>query len=190
MKKQVPVGVSARHLHLTQEHVEALFGKGYQLTEFKPLSQPGQYAANEKVDVVTEKGVFKGVRVLGPVRKQTQVEVALTDAMKLKINPPIRDSGNVAGSAKCKLVGPLGEVELEEGVIAALRHIHMEPGDAEYYGVKDKDFVKVAFGGERGLVFDKVLIRVNKDFRLEMHIDTDEANAAKIAGGACTVEIV
>ena len=168
MKKQVPVGVSARHLHLTQEHVEALFGKGYQLTEFKPLSQPGQYAANEKVDVVTEKGVFKGVRVLGPVRKQTQVEVALTDAMKLKINPPIRDSGNVAGSAKCKLVGPLGEVELEEGVIAALRHIHIE----------------------RGLVFDKVLIRVNKDFRLEMHIDTDEANAAKIAGGACTVEIV
>jgi len=127
--------------------------------------------------------------VLGPTRKQTQVEVSLTDALKLRIAPPIRDSGNVAGSAKCKLVGPFGEVDLPEGAIAALRHIHMTPEDAQAFGVKDKELVSVKFGGERGLIFDQVLIRVNKDFRLEMHIDTDEANAAKIGGG-CTVELV
>ena len=189
MKKTIPVGVSARHIHLSEADLEKLFGPGAKLTVFKDLSQPGQYASNEKVDIVTEKGLIKGVRVLGPTRKQTQVEVSLTDALKLRIVPPIRDSGNVAGSAKCKLVGPCGEVDLTEGAIAALRHIHMTPADAEAFGVKDKELVSVKFGGERGLTFDQVLIRVNKDFCLEMHIDTDEANAAKIGGG-CTVELV
>ncbi|MFA6074440.1 MAG: phosphate propanoyltransferase [Negativicutes bacterium] len=189
MKRSIPVGVSARHVHLSEADLEKLFGTGAKLTVFKDLSQPGQYAANEKVDIVTEKGAIKGVRVLGPTRKQTQVEVSLTDALKLKIAPPIRDSGNVAGSAKCKLVGPCGEVDLSEGTIAAFRHIHMTPADAEAFGIKDKDIVSVKFCGERGLTFDQVLIRVNKDFRLEMHIDTDEANAAKIGSG-CTVEMV
>lgn len=189
MKRPIPVGVSARHIHLSQTDLEVLFGKGAQLTVFKELSQPGQYAANEKVDVVTEKGTFKGVRVLGPTRKQTQVEIALTDALKLRIAPPIRDSGNLNASEKCKLIGPCGEVELPEGVIVALRHVHMTPEDAEAFGVKDKEMVSVKFCGERGLIFDQVLIRVNKDFRLEMHIDTDEANAAKIGGG-CTVEML
>jgi len=189
MKRTIPVGVSARHIHLSDADLEKLFGPGAKLTVFKHLSQPGQYASNEKVDIVTEKGVIKGVRILGPTRKQTQVEVSLTDALKLRIAPPIRDSGNVAGSAQCKLVGPFGEVALSEGAIAALRHIHMTPEDAQAFGVKDKELVSVKFGGERGLTFDQVLIRVNKDFRLEMHIDTDEANAAKIGGG-CSVELV
>jgi putative phosphotransacetylase len=190
MSKAIPVGISARHLHVTREHLDILFGKGYQLTVKKDLSQPGQFACEEQVDLVTEKGSFKKVRILGPERKQTQVEIALTDSLKLGIKPPVRDSGDVKGSPGLTIVGPKGEVKLAEGVIAACRHIHMTPADAAEYGVKDKDIVKVACGGsERGLIFDKVLIRVNDNFKLECHLDTDEGNAAKASTGD-TVEIV
>lgn len=174
----VPVGVSARHVHLSQEHLDILFGAGYQLTVKKELSQPGQYAANERVDLVTEKTTLKGVSILGPVRKQSQVEVSLTDSLKLGVKPPVRDSGDLHDSPGLTLVGPHGSVTLTEGVIAAFRHIHMTPADAAAFGVKDKDIVKVRCGGQRGLVFDNVLIRVHEQYALEMHIDTDEANAA------------
>lgn len=178
-KPQISVGISARHIHVSPEHLAILFGPGYELQVYKDLSQPGQYAAQETVDLVTEKGSFKKVRILGPTRKSTQVEIALTDAMKLGIVPPVRDSGDIKGSPGLTIVGPKGEVKLTEGVIAACRHIHMTPADAAAYGVKDKDIVKVRVGGDsRCLIFDRVLVRVNENFRLEMHLDTDEGNAA------------
>ena len=175
---KVPVGISARHIHVSQGDLDVLYGEGYQLTVKKDLLQQGQYAANEVVDIVTEKGIFKNVRILGPVRNQTQIEISLSDAMKLKISTPVRDSGDLKGSPGITVIGPKGTVTLEEGVIAAGRHIHMSLTDAENFGVKDKDIVKVRCGGERGLVFENVLIRVHESFRLEMHIDTDEANSA------------
>lgn len=177
-EKNVPIGISARHVHVSQADLDVLYGEGYQLTNKKDLLQQGQFASNELVDVVTEKATFPNVRILGPVRKQTQVEISLSDAMKLKLNAPVRDSGDLQGSPGVTLVGPKGKVELGEGVIVAGRHIHMSLTDAEAFGVKDKDVVKVRCGGERGLVFENVLIRVHESFRLEMHIDTDEANAA------------
>lgn len=180
---KVPLGVSARHIHLSKEDLGILFGVDYELHEWKPLKQKGQYAAEEKVDVITEKGSFKGVRVLGPLRKQTQLEIAQTDAVKLGLKPPVRDSGDLAGSEKVKIVGPKGEIDLKEGVIVAWRHIHMSLEDAENFAVKDKDYVKVEFLGDRSLIFEKVLIRVHKDFILEMHIDTDEANASLSKSG-------
>lgn len=183
-KPQIPVGISARHLHVSPEHLAILFGPDHQLQIYKDLSQPGQYAAQETVDLVTEKGSFKKVRILGPTRKSTQVEIALTDAMKLGIVPPVRDSGDIKGSPGLTIVGPKGEVKLTEGVIAACRHIHMTPADAATFGVKDKDVVKVKVGGDsRCLIFDKVLVRVNENFRLEMHLDTDEGNAAAAKTG-------
>jgi putative phosphotransacetylase len=183
-KKPIPVGISARHVHVSQADLATLFGEGYELHPYKDLSQPGQYASQETVDLVTEKSTFKKVRILGPVRKQTQVEVALTDAMKLGVNPPVRDSGDLKGSAGLKIVGPKGSVELAEGVIAACRHIHMTPQDAAEFGVKDKEMVKVKVGApDRCLVFEQVLVRVNDNFRLEMHLDTDEGNAAKVKTG-------
>ena len=175
---KVPVGISARHINVSQGDLDVLYGEGYQLTVKKDLLQQGQYAANEVVDIVTEKGIFKNVRILGPVRNQTQIEISLSDAMKLKISTPVRDSGDLKGSPGITVIGPKGTVTLEEGVIAAGRHIHMSLTDAENFGVKDKDIVKVRCGGERGLVFENVLIRVHESFRLEMHIDTDEANSA------------
>ncbi|SDD42736.1 phosphate propanoyltransferase [Sporomusa acidovorans] len=189
MSKPIPVGISARHVHVTREHLDILFGKGYQLTVKKDLSQPGQFASEEQVDLVTEKGAFKKVRILGPERKQTQVEIALTDALKLGIKPPVRDSGDVKGSPGLTIVGPKGEIKLAEGVIAACRHIHMTPADAAEYGVKDKDIVKARCDGERGLIFDNVLIRVSDKFKLECHLDTDEGNAAKIGTGG-TIELI
>ncbi|HWR45590.1 phosphate propanoyltransferase [Sporomusa sp.] len=189
MSKPIPVGISARHLHVSREHLDILFGEGYQLTVKKDLSQPGQFACEEQVDLVTEKGSFKKVRILGPERKQTQIEIALTDALKLGINPPVRDSGDLKGSPGLTLVGPKGEVKLEEGVIAACRHIHMTTADAAELGLKDKDIVKVRYNGERGLIYDNVLARVSDSFQLECHLDTDEGNAAKINTGN-TVEIV
>ncbi|BBB93072.1 MAG TPA: phosphate propanoyltransferase [Methylomusa anaerophila] len=189
MSKQIPVGISARHVHVTREHLDILFGEGYQLTVKKDLSQPGQYAANEQVDIVTEKGTFKNVRILGPERKQTQVEIALTDALKLGVNPPVRDSGDLKGSVGVTVIGPKGQVKIEEGVIVACRHIHMTPADAAEFGVKDKEIVKVCVGGDRGLIFDNVLVRVNDNFKLELHLDTDEGNAAKVSTGS-TVAIV
>ncbi len=185
----VPVGVSARHVHLTQEHVEELFGKGYQLHKKKDL-MGGQFAAEECVTIVGLKlRAIENVRVLGPCRKNSQVEISATDALKLGVKAPIRESGNIAGSAPIALVGPKGAVYLKEGCIVAKRHIHMSPADAEAAGVKDGDIVSVKADNERGTVFNHVQIRVDKSFTLEMHLDTDEANAAKISTGS-TVRIL
>ena len=185
----VPIGVSARHIHLTQEHVEVLFGKGYQLTKKKEL-MGGQFASNETVTIVGIKlRAIENVRVLGPVRKQTQVEISATDAIKLGVKAPIRESGNVAGSAPIAVVGPKGALYLKEGCIIAMRHIHMSPRDAMAAGVHDGDIVSVKADNERGTIFNHVKIRVDDSFTLEMHIDTDEANAAKIVTGD-TVRII
>jgi putative phosphotransacetylase len=179
----IPVGVSGRHVHLSREHLDALFGAGYELTKKKDLSQPGQFASDETVDVITTKGAFARVRILGPVRKETQIELALSDSVKLGITPPIRDSGNVAGSPGVVLVGPNGTITLEQGAIVALRHIHMTPADAEHFGVKDKDMVQVECLGERAMTMGQVLVRVSDQYALEMHVDTDEGNAACLKTG-------
>jgi len=179
----IPVGVSGRHVHLSREHLDALFGAGYELTKKKDLSQPGQFASDETVDIMTTKGAFTRVRILGPVRKETQIELALTDAVKLGITPPIRDSGNVAGSPGVVLVGPNGTITLEQGAIAALRHIHMTPADAKRFGVKDKDVVRVECPGERAMIMGEVLVRVNDQYALELHVDTDEGNASCLKTG-------
>ena len=173
------VETSARHIHLTQETVEKLFGAGYQLTKRKDLSYPGQFACNERVTLVGPKKEMANVSILGPVRKADQVEVSATDARTLGITAPVRESGHVEGSGACKLVGPAGEVELKEGVIAAKRHIHATPEDAEKLGVQDKDVVSVKIDTDgRSLVFGDVVVRVSPKFALAMHIDTDESNAA------------
>lgn len=185
----VPVGVSARHVHLTQEHVEVLFGEGYHLTKKKDL-MGGQFASNEMVTLVGIKlRAIENVRVLGPVRKASQVEISATDAIKLGIKVPVRESGDIAGSAPIALVGPKGALYLKEGCIVAMRHIHMSPADAMAAGVHDGDIVSVKADNERGTVFNQVKIRVNEAFTLEMHIDTDEANASRIATGD-TVTII
>jgi putative phosphotransacetylase len=179
----VPVGVSARHVHLTQEHVETLFGKGYQLTKKKEL-MGGQYAANEVVTIVGIKlRAIENVRILGPVRKSSQVEISSTDSIKLGVKAPIRESGNIKGSTAIAIVGPKGVLYLEEGCIIAKRHIHMAPEDARAAGVNNGDTVSVQVDNERGTIFNHVQIRVDDTFTLEMHIDTDEANAAKIITG-------
>jgi putative phosphotransacetylase len=187
-KKLVPVGLSNRHVHLSQEHVEALFGKGYELTKFKDLGQPGQYACNEKIEVVGPKGSLT-MRVLGPARKTTQIEVSLTDGFVLGVKPPVRDSGDLAGSPGCTIKGPEGEAALEEGIIAAARHIHMHTSDAERFGLKDKDRVSVKVEGERGVVFNNVLARAHETYALEFHLDIDEGNAAGLKNGM-EVEII
>ena len=179
MSKNFIVETSARHLHVTQQDLEILFGKGAQLHNKKDLSQPGQFATTEKVDVVGPKKTISGVSILGPVRSATQVEISLTDARTLGITAPIRESGDIAGSAGCKLVGPCGEITIEEGVIVAKRHIHMTPADAQELGVKDKDIVSVSINTpERKTIFGDVVVRVSDKFACAMHIDTDEANAA------------
>ena len=173
------VETSARHVHVSQEDLETLFGKGYELTKKKDLSQPGQYACEERVTVVGPKKEMAGVSILGPVRPASQVEISLTDARSLGIAAPVRESGDVAGSGACKLVGPAGEVELKEGVIAAKRHIHATPEDAGKLGVADKEIVSVKIDTDgRSLVFGDVVVRVSPKFALAMHIDTDESNAA------------
>ncbi len=172
------VETSARHVHVSQEDLETLFGKGYELTRKKDLSQPGQYACNEKVTIVGSKKEM-AASILGPVRPASQVEISLTDARSIGVDAPVRESGDVAGSGACKLVGPCGEVELKEGVIAAKRHIHATPEDAEKLGVKDKDVVSVKIDTDgRSLVFGDVVVRASPKFALAMHIDTDESNAA------------
>ncbi|MDD2573439.1 MAG: phosphate propanoyltransferase [Bacillota bacterium] len=181
--KKVSVGLSNKHLHVTQEHLEKLFGAGHELTEFKILSQPGQYACDEKVDIVGPKGTLKGVRILGPVRKETQIEISVSDAFKLGLKVPVRDSGDIEGTPGVKIVGPKGEVDLEYGVIVAARHIHMHPDDAKVFGVEDFQRVKVRAEGMRALVFENVLIRVSPTFALDMHIDIEEGNAAGISNG-------
>ncbi len=185
----VPVGVSARHVHLTQEHVEVLFGEGYHLTKKKEL-MGGQFASNELVTLVGLKlRAIENVRVLGPVRKASQVEISATDAIKLGIKAPVRESGNIAGSAPIALVGPKGALYLKEGCIVAMRHIHMSPEDARQAGVHDGDIVSVRADNERGTVFNQVKIRVSDTFTLEMHIDTDEANAGQIKTGDSVILI-
>ena len=184
MKNQVLVETSARHVHLSQEDLETLFGEGYQLTNKKDLSQPGQFACTERVDVVGTKKTMPGVTILGPVRPETQVELSLTDARSIGVDTPIRESGDIAGSGACKLVGPKGEVELAQGVIAAKRHIHMTPADAEEFGVQDKDVVSVKIDSDgRALMFGDVVVRVSPKYALAMHIDTDESNAAGVKPG-------
>ncbi len=183
MLRKVLVEVSARHVHLSKEHLEVLFGKGYELTVKKDLSQPGQYAANERVTVVGPKRQLERVSILGPIRKATQIEISLTDARSIGISAPIRESGNIIGSAGCTLVGPVGTVELNEGVIIAKRHIHLTPTDAEKFGLKDKEVVSVKLDTEdRSTILGDVVIRVRGDFATSMHIDTDEGNAAALSG--------
>ncbi len=190
MEKTVMVETSARHVHVTEETLEILFGKGYQLTKKKDLSQPGQFACEERVQVIGPKNCFPAVSILGPTRPADQVELSASDARSIGVAAPVRESGDIAGSGACKLVGPKGEVELKEGVIVAKRHIHMTPEDAENYGVKDKQVVSVKIDSpERSLVFGDVVVRVSPKFKLAMHIDTDESNAV-MAGRDATGVIV
>ncbi|MBQ8654118.1 MAG: phosphate propanoyltransferase [Clostridia bacterium] len=176
---QFMVETSARHVHVTKEHLEILFVKDFELSIKKWLSQPGQYASGERVDVVGPKKTLTGVSILGPVRPATQVELSLTDARSIGVAAPIRESGDIAGTPGCKLVGPCGEVEITEGVIAAKRHIHMTPADAAEFGVADKEIVSVKIDNEgRSVIYGDVVVRVSDKFALAMHIDTDESNAA------------
>lgn len=183
MSKEFMVETSARHVHVTEETLAALFGEGYKLTVKKELSQPGQYASNERVTVVGPKKELANVSILGPCRKFNQVELSATDARSIGIDAPIRESGDIKGSGKCTLVGPNGSVELEEGVIVAKRHIHMTEADATEYGVKNGDIVSVLIENENGrkTVYGDTVIRVSSSFKLAMHIDTDESNAAACA---------
>ncbi len=180
---KVLVETSARHIHLTDEHLAALFGEGYQLTKKKDLSQPGQFASNERVDIVGPKGVMPNVSILGPTRKASQVELSLTDARKIGIAAPVRESGDLAGTPGCVIRGPKGEITLEEGVIAAKRHIHFTPEDAEKFGVKDAQIVSVRIEtADRTTTFGDVVVRVSPSYAAAMHIDTDESNAAGCSG--------
>ena len=179
MKREVIVETSARHIHVSREDLEILFGKGYELTPKKELSQPGQFACEERVDVVGSKKTLFRVSILGPCRSETQVELSLTDARSIGVSAPIRESGDIKDSGGCKIIGPAGEIEIEQGVIAAKRHIHMTVADAQKYGVEDKQIVKVKIDSEgRSTVFGDVVVRVSDSYVLAMHIDTDESNAA------------
>ncbi len=181
--RKVLVEVSARHVHVSQADLETLFGAGYQLTPKKELSQPGQYACEERLDIIGPKRELKGVTILGPVRKATQVEISLTDARSIGVTAPIRESGKTAGSAGCKIVGPKGEITLQEGVIVAKRHIHFDDATAAKFGVNDQQVVNVKLETEeRSLVFGDVVVRVDQSFAPAMHIDTDEGNAAGVSG--------
>ncbi|MBB6217633.1 putative phosphotransacetylase [Anaerosolibacter carboniphilus] len=180
----VPIGVSNRHVHLSKEDLEILFGTGYELTKMKDLKQPGQYAAQETVTVIGPKGRFESVRILGPVRKETQLEVSISDGFVLGLKAPVRESGKTQDTPGIILKGPKGTVEKDYGVIAALRHIHMPPDYAAHFGLKDKEMVSVEVGGLRKVVFHNVLIRVSDQYVLEMHLDIDEANAGEIRNEA------
>lgn len=181
----IPVGISNRHIHLTREHVDILFGKGYQLNVQKELSQPGQYACKETLTIIGPSlRPIENVRVLGPERRASQVEISKTDSYTLKVKPPVRESGNIAGSAPITIVGPCGVVTLKEGCIIANRHIHMSLADGVRYGVKDGDTVTVDAVGTRRTRFYDVQVRVSDAFRLEMHLDTDDANAVGLANGS------
>ena len=180
----IPVGISNRHIHLTREHVDVLFGKGYQLNKLKDLSQPGQFACKEQLTIVgPSMRAIESVRVLGPERKASQVEISRTDSYVLKVKPPVRESGDIAGSSPITIIGPKGIVTLKEGCIIANRHIHMSEEEGKAFGVVDNEYVDVELSGERRSLFYDVQIRVHKDFRLEMHIDTDDANAAGVGNG-------
>ena len=178
----VPVASSARHIHLCRKDVEKLFGPGYQLQKFKDLVQPGQYACKEQLTVVGPRGELEKVRVLGPERKDTQIEIAITDSFKLGIKAPIRMSGKISGTPGCKLVGPAGTTEVAEGVIVAARHLHVSKAQAALYGLQDGQVVSLRSGGERSVIFENVVVRAGDGHDLEVHLDTDEANAAAMAG--------
>lgn len=187
---KVPVGVSARHAHVSQEHLEILFGKNYKLTKQKDLSQPGQYAAEEKITVVSPAGKqIEGVRILGPVRSATQVEISRSDAIRNKFFAPVRSSGDIKGSGGATLIGPNGRVEITEGIIVADRHIHLSLDDGERMGISDRDIVSVKVDGKKGGIMQNVLCRVSKDFAVDFHIDTDDACAFELNNGDL-VEIV
>lgn len=181
--QKILIEVSARHVHLTQENLETLFGKGYKLTKLKDLSQPGQYAAKEVVDLIGPKGEIKKVRVIGPCRQENQVEVSKTDGYKLGDVPPVRVSGDIIGTSGILVRGPKGEVKLEKGLICAMRHIHVSPQEAENLGIFDKQRVSIEISGKRALVYKNVIVRVNPNFRLSFQIDTDEANAGDVESG-------
>lgn len=178
MENKILVETSARHVHLTQEQIEILFGKGAVLHNKKDLSQPGQFASEERVTVVGPKKPIERISILGPARSAAQVEISFTDARTLGISAPVRESGDIAGTPGCKIVGPCGEIDINEGVIIAKRHIHLTPETAEQYGVKDKEIVKVKINSDRTTIFDDVVIRVSPKFAPAMHIDTDESNAS------------
>lgn len=182
-ERLVPIGVSARHIHLSKDHLEQLFGAGYALKPLKPLSQPGQFAAEETVEIEGPKGSIGKVRILGPTRGRTQIEVSRTDAFTLGIDPPVRESGSIDGTPGLVVKGPKGRIELEEGVIVAARHIHFHTSEAEAWGIRDKDRLHVRLQGERPLIFSDVLARVSPQYALDLHIDTDEANAAGVKTG-------
>ncbi|MCH5198359.1 MAG: phosphate propanoyltransferase [Oscillospiraceae bacterium] len=190
MNNKILVETSARHVHVSKEDLAVLFGEGYQLTKKKDLSQPGQFACEERVAVVGPKSSFPAVSILGPERNQTQVEISASDARSIGVSCPVRESGDLKGSAGCKIVGPKGEIEISEGVIVAKRHIHMTAADAEEYGVEDKQVVSVKIDSpDRSLVFGDVVVRVSDSYALAMHIDTDEANAV-LAGANAYGEII
>ena len=178
MGYKVGVGISNKHVHLSEQDLATLFGPGAKLTPFKDLVQPGQFATEERVDIVGPKTTFKGIRIIGPVRPQSQVEISMTDARALGIDAPVCESGKLSGTPGVKLAGPAGEVDLPEGVMIALRHIHLSPSEAEEAGLKDKDLVDVQTFGTRPLLFQDVLIRSGEAHLKEFHVDTDEANAA------------
>jgi putative phosphotransacetylase len=182
-KRSIPMAVSARHCHLSQRDLEALFGEGYELTKKADLSQPGQFAANESITIVGPRGSLEKVRILGPARNITQVEVSQTDSIKLGLKPPLRESGDINGSAPITLVGPKGSLYKKEGLIIAQAHIHMTPEDASLFGVDNGEYVKIEVNGVRPITLGKVLIRVSPRYKLEMHVDTDEANAGSISRG-------
>ncbi|MEK5442512.1 phosphate propanoyltransferase [Fredinandcohnia sp. FSL W7-1320] len=180
----VPIGVSGRHCHLTKEDFATLFGKTGSLTKKGNLSQPGQFAANETVTIAGPKGSIQNLRILGPFRKHTQVEVSITDSIKLGLKPPIRESGNIEHSSPFTIIGPKGSIFMEKGLIIAKAHIHMSPNDANRFRVQDGDFVRIKIRNEyRPISFEKVKVRISPNYVLEMHIDTDEANAANIRTG-------
>ncbi len=186
----IPVGISNRHIHLSREHIDILFGKDYQLAPLKDLSQPGQYACKELLTIVGPSlRPIENVRVLGPERKSSQVEISRTDSFVLKVKPPVRESGKIEGSAPITIIGPKGTVTLKEGCIIANRHIHMSLEDGKKFGIRDNEYVTVEANGERRTRFYDVQVRVSNAFRLEMHLDTDDANAAGLKNGS-KVEII
>ena len=188
---EIPVGISNRHIHLTKEDLETLFGAGYELTHLKDLSQPGQYACKETLTIVgPSMRAIEGVRVLGPLRKASQVEISVTDSYVLKVKPPVRESGKLDGSAPITIIGPKGIVKLNQGCIIANRHIHMSPDDAARFAVKDGDYIDVdAMSGTKRTRWFDVQVRVHPDFRLEMHVDTDDANAVGFKNGSTVTPV-
>ena len=180
---KVPVGISNRHIHLSQEHIETLFGAGHTLTKTKDLSQPGQFACEETVTIIGPKGTMTEVRVLGPARKESQLELSATDTFKVGVKPPVRDSGKLEGTPGIDIEGPKGRIHMDQGVILAARHIHMPPDDGAKYSLKDGDHVRVQVPGARGGIFEHILVRIHANYGLDMHIDTDEGNAFSLVNG-------